>query len=165
MATCAACLRPILGRDKFLLAGTEVFHRECVRNVETSIGNRNKLEIVKLRGEVCVLRQQDRAIHELERKLSNAQRTLGARDRELSRAERDRRDLEAERDAMQRERDNALREVLLLRTMSGALTTATPTAPATAVPPEKPASTPESAETDLDDAEQRFRLLELDPLA
>lgn len=57
-ATCAACLTAIPSGDKFVLSGTEVFHRRCAPNIARSVGTRAKLEIVRLKTEALRERQE-----------------------------------------------------------------------------------------------------------
>jgi len=178
VATCAACLGTIAGRDQFILAGTEVFHRACARSIADSIGTQRQLEIIRLRQDLSATHQEaarlraeladsrnaiDRALDNQARVAGDKEKSVrGQRDAATRRAERaqvlidgaedEMRRAQKERDAMRLERDAAFAELALLRAL-GPGQSATETSPDVGPPGD-----------DLDDAEQRFRLLELDGL-
>lgn len=178
-ASCAACLRPIQPGAKFALAGTEVFHRECARSIASSIGTRQKLEIVRLRGQLASEQQEaarlrvaitdthqagERRLDEVKGRqlMSNLQNAEARRRRDESVAETE--SLRYEVRLIAKQRDDAKldaaaarTELALMQTLSGARTTAP--APVTTTP-----QAPDPPKDELDDSEQRFALLELDPL-
>jgi len=152
---------------KFALAGTEVFHVQCVSDIARSVGTRNRLHIVQLG------RTNDHAnarIVELQREI--AAKDHAERDLRLARAElhqvnaklkRLNRDMDEIVDDMRRQRDVARAELALFQDLSGARESAPPVTTQTPVP--TPVDSPTGPANDQrDDAEQRFSLLELDPL-
>ena len=168
MATCAACLEPLGGGEKFVLAGTEVFHRECAKDIASSIGHRQKQEIVRLRGLL------DRATADAEMATQRAQNFEGESRRALSdnrhlqldlaRSETNTRTLRHSVDRARDERDAAIEETRSLsvaverqrRELALHAAMGPVPAPATATPDSK-------AATDTrDDTEIRFSLLEID---
>lgn len=149
MASCAACLRPIVNGQRFVLDGTEVFHGQCAGQAYRS------------RGRLAEQRQRD-----LEAQLADTRRAAARVELEANRLRNEavsaqaqvcvlearvaglqtHRELDAERHAA---RGNELRaahaEVAALRAELAAL---------------KPASA--EPESDLDASAQRFKMLELD---
>lgn len=170
MASCAACLREIAPGAKFALAGTEVFHRECAPNIAQSIGTRQKLEIIRLRSELAAERQESARLRtaisdvqqQAERRLDAAANdALNARDRRANESRQTRQKLQTitslERDILiiTKQRDDARQDAAAARTETALLK-------ALSAPP---GTQPEEhTKEDRDDAEQRFSLLELDPL-
>lgn len=152
MASCAACLQPILRAQRFLLDGTEVFHAQCVGQAY-----RSKLRLAEQRG------------WDLERQLNDTRRAAARVESEANRHRNDamtaqaravvlegriagllhERELSAARlDAHLEELRAARNEVAALRRELAALR-----------PSE---SESERADADLDATAQRFRMLELD---
>lgn len=181
-ARCAACLQPISGRDPFVLAGTEVFHRACSTNIAQSRATRQAQRIIDLRDQVRQLTILADHHKHLESDFEDRKRQL---EREMDRLRLDRirnaptpaldlialrldRDRAiAERDAARAERDAARREAQLHQTIQGVIVaptiTPSPTTATTATPTPTPA--PETAAPEAEDSTVvRFSLLELDPL-
>lgn len=158
--SCAACLSPIDQGDKFVLSGTEVFHRRCAGNIDRSIGQRQKQEIIRLRAEVARERadaakfkidaQEEK--NTAERFIDRLHQSEGAHSSTARQLEAERvqnRALSAARSQAQRELDTARAEIQRLQI--AALERATSAIPE----PVKPKDT-------RDDTEIRFSLLELD---
>lgn len=166
-ATCATCLKPIVEREKFVLAGTEVFHARCALATGTTQSVKAKLDqtIVELTRETAMLRVQLAASRrDAEKAVEISGRIANERDK-ADAAERSWRrrldDARAERDRFAYERDKALEDLAVIRQRLGSapLVTQPPTSvPATPVA----AATPEPAKDERDDTEIRFSLLELD---
>lgn len=59
-AACAACNGPITSNDRFVLSGTEAFHRnvECIRGIARSALTRAKAETIAAREEALSLRRE-----------------------------------------------------------------------------------------------------------
>lgn len=179
--TCASCLAPIAKGQAFVIAGTEVFHRKtwCIQNIAASVGTERKLRIVEL--ETMVGRLRNEARQDADRRLDEQARIYNDVTCKL------RRDLDAQRSRdlamdsaradqisrLTRERDQLAAELrrlhgeIALRQAIGSRadqpTTVTVTAVAISATP-APEIPPEPVTPAKDDAEQRFSLLELDPL-
>jgi hypothetical protein len=145
MATCAMCQHPILTPQRFVLDGTEVMHRECARTGRTTVLQQTQRDLAAAREDTARIRRSlGERIASLERDLRVAFRSnQQLRKLELERAP-DLRAMEIERDAARREAQ-----------------TLTARAAVTADHPVEGKITPEP---EMDPTEQRFSLLELDPL-
>ena len=169
--SCAVCLQPIATGDKFLVAGTEVFHRACAqtRGTQPSIGNRRHARLVELEGQV---RQQDLEIRRLQAHLGD----LAHKESGLLRLVADLRALrdeyKSQRDLARRDRDTAAENRDIARrerndlagqlaTLTGELAALRALGPAP-VSASQTQADPAPADTGKDDTEQRFSLLELD---
>jgi hypothetical protein len=169
-ATCAACLTEISKGDPFVLSGTEVFHRRCSRQIERSIGARQRMVIADLKAKVLEERRigaearidaqsAESRVAELERDLVQAKRRAGEEQARSNRAELAetnlQRDLRVQRTAATLERNNFLRELDQLRSENQRLSSE--------VLRRAKDDLPVPAQTDLRDAtEIRFSLLEID---
>lgn len=160
--SCAICLQPITDGTKFVVAGTEVFHRGCVaaRGTRTSIGNRRHQRLIALEAENMQLRDQaaraeaaEAEVRRLREQLETSRKSFDVvtrdRDRLIDNEAEYRRQRNAalrERDEANAARDAARRELALMQQL----------AQSQASPPasEDPAR--------QDEAQERFRLLELD---
>lgn len=163
-AVCAGCTRPITGRQKFVLSGSEVFHRECVHLIPESKYWKMKQEILRMRTEI----EEERAraarlrteVNDLERDVANMRES---RNRERENAARFQREtlrasndlqtsndragrMRSERDAAVARAEAAEREVALHRALG----------------PVTQPTEPTPAKDDRDASEIRFSLLELD---
>ena len=175
-ATCAGCESPISRGEKFVLAGTEVFHRLCAEAgaIENSVLTRTRKKIVQLTKHVAnAAANADRAIRNTEAAMESCRtyekalrRTEELRDaatlESRNRQEGDRQLLvEARQRIMQLEQQ--LRESqrggerATTSFMSARQSGATTTDSAAVLPPT------EVAKDDRDDSEIRFSLLEIDP--
>lgn len=150
MATCAVCRHAIVSRQDLVVLDTEVVHRDCARGGRETVGQQLAREIASLNATMTS------AVEELRRQKADLERTLAAAAQTTARV-RDQRDEAVQQVAdlkrglagATRERDAARRRVLELEAERAALAAA--------------AAPPEPAESPIDDAVQRFRLLELDP--
>jgi hypothetical protein len=88
-AQCAACMGGIAKGDKFVLAGTEVFHRGCIANVRESLAMRQQARIAEL----------ERLIAQLKPDAFDAARLRTA----IDDANRDARNVRGERDSIEKE--------------------------------------------------------------
>src|SRR5271170_6353633 len=158
-AVCAACLQPIRSGTPFVLAGTEVFHRNasCASRIAQSVGWRTRVERDQLRIDVDEARGEiARTQHKLELTRDDRARAQEAQRRaetQLRTSDRRRQAAENDREMAIVERDRAMRELAIVRQFgqpaavsAGSVTT--------------PESTP--AKDDRDASEVRFSLLELD---
>ncbi len=180
MPSCAACLRPIHPGEKFTLASTEVFHRECAPNIAQSIGTRQKLEIIRLRSQLATEEQETARLrvaisdtHQAgERKLAEIKGGQVMQNLKASTAKKLRDEAEAalrsvrydldlitrQRDAARADATAARSELALMQTLAGSRTSApSPETTAVHVVPDPP-------KDERDDSEQQFALLELDLL-
>ena len=149
MASCAACLRPVVHAQRFVLDGTEVFHAGCVGQAYRS-----------------KLRMAEQRTRELESQLADTRRAAARVETETNRLRNEsvsaqaqvailegriaglqtQREFDAERHAARADELRAARnEVAALRIELAAL---------------KPTDT--QAEDDADASVQRFKMLELD---
>lgn len=175
-AFCAGCLHEITksGPDsRFVLAGTEVFHKRCAALISQSVLTRTRVALDTLRQRQASAAAAEAKVSRLERELADArrdaQRWLDDRNRlhhdlMATQADLDRRSeaarvasrsfdvVAAARDAAIREADQARRDLVAAR---GEIATLR----AQLRPEEPPVN-----EDHVDDAVLRFRLLELDPL-
>jgi uncharacterized coiled-coil DUF342 family protein len=167
-ARCAGCLQPIGDADKFVLANTEVFHRSCAGLVERSRSTKLALTNIELRRQVEVLRAEVAEVRRLRAAIDDANRDARAvraeRDtleRNLHRYANRNRELEAMNDELVHETQTIRRESERIRARLDALS-----AEVAGLAAASSGSSDSGAKTndDLDDAAQRFRLLELDPL-
>lgn len=162
-ATCAACLSPIAAGDRFVLSGTEVFHRTCARGINRSQRTRMELRILELERELAA----ERAAVQNLRGAADAELNIARKiKREVEGMDRDLRVARAGRDAALRdsaywqERHAAAeRSKALLRSEIDALTEA---ARVRVAPPPQGGETPAATKDDRDATEIRFSLLELD---
>ena len=149
MATCAACLQPIVRSQRFLLDGTEAFHAQCVGQAY-----RSKLRITEQRGFALERQLEDtrRAAarveveaNRLRNELTSAKSQVVVLEGRLA-GERGLRDAAMARmDAKDDELRAARREIAELRAELAAL---------------KPETG--AASDDIDATVQRFKMLELD---
>lgn len=166
MASCALCMQPIVGSQKFALSGSEVFHRECVVSHGTvnSVGNRRRLRIVELEGQVAQLEialrgaqaREQTAAEELRihrQRATDALRNSNSITEQRDEYRRQRDEARRERDEANAARDAARRELALHQTLSGAQQHA---------PPAQSASDPAPQDDGKDATEKRFSLMELD---
>lgn len=174
-ATCAGCLKDIPTGEKFVLWGTEVFHRReaCVQKIRDSIGTRHKLEIQMLRTELAQREQQVRdaqrdlrelqkndreadqmitnarvQVAELEKRVRSWEASMRRDKQHLAQLESDNQNLMSERRVLRDNLEAARAEIARLQVE--ALKRATDDLP-----------TPEVKDT-RDDTEIRFSLLEID---
>lgn len=159
-ARCAACEEPIDRGEKFVLTGTEVFHRRCAAGIRRSVRTRLELRLIDLERDIATARAE---IMELKRQ------TTDERDRTRD-AVRTRLVIEDDLRVARAARDAALRDSAYWRERGESLATELArirgeleTARAAARPP-PPVTTAETApaKDDRDATEIRFSLLELD---
>lgn len=151
----------------FVCAGTEVFHRQCAvaGGIETSVSHRQKQVIAGLRAKVHQLTADAQEAARLRTQIGDLERDLRTAKEDAHRAlQALRRESSARRDAendlvIARERIASERRLAAILELPPIQVTGPVSTPAVAAPTE-----PQEPIRDLDDAEQRFRLLELDPL-
>ncbi len=160
MVVCASCLRAIDTRgQQFVLAGTEVFHRSCAGNISNSVSVRQKNAILDAKRELIAAnsdaRQASNRVAEMEDELRVAREEIRRSTSELRQmgvtllSLRDGQRTEVNRmteelAGVRRQRDNMAAQIRELQKV------------------EPPTPTTSEENSDLDDAEKRSRLLELD---
>lgn len=153
MASCAACLQPLLTSQRFLLDGTEVFHASCIGRAYAS-----KLKVAEQR------------VRELELQLTQTRRSAARVEVEANRLRNETASRHAEQfvlagrvDNLQRELDLAQErlEMKLGELQGGRNQNAALRAEIVKVQGEAGIS-PESEADDTDASEIRFKLLEMD---
>jgi len=160
---CAVCVAEILGDEKFVLAGTEVFHVRCVKAKGTlsSVGNRRKAMLSELKTQMATLESRAQIAEARARSIESsreiAQAELVRVKEQLYEHTRLVDDYREQRDRARRERDEAVaardaarRENALMQQV-GHQTPQTPTS-----------SDPAAQDDGKDATEKRFSLLELD---
>ncbi len=170
-ARCAGCRLAIVDGEPFLIADTEVFHRACVGLISQSLTTRLKLEVIELKRRLATA-------------LSDAADAARLRTA-IDDANRDARNVRAERDTFERNLQRAQRRATEYRELAESLTTRTDTVIAASdrvarendqLRAERDRLIAESVGRDVataqgrkqkdpdqvDDAAERFRLLELD---
>jgi hypothetical protein len=180
-ATCAACLLPITAGDGFVLARTEVFHKQCA-----AAGGIARSHATKLRQELLLGKQDRERLREENRELMRRhEATIADLRRQLTYAREERENAIATKDLnvelvgrLHREKTQLEGELLntrrALATTEGQLSRAlasrdldvaarviTGTA-STFAQTQPPDPAPPPTEEKRDDAEVRFSLLELD---
>lgn len=115
-ASCALCLSPIADGERFVTAGTEVFHRQCVaaRGTRQSIGNRRHQRLVDLEGQLKqaegTRRMLERQVSEQTAHVQHACDEVRQLRRDLEAARESAGEHAAQRDEYRRQRDTARRE-------------------------------------------------------
>jgi hypothetical protein len=162
-ASCAACLAPIATGERFVLSGTEVFHRTCARGINRSKATRLELRVTELERDLQLARNNlaaSRGFGESRAQLADRiQRDKDAVDRDLQKA-RAARDA-ALRDSSYWQERFAAAERLLVRTRADA-DAAEAIRARPPPPPPQGSENPPVAKDDRDATEIRFSLLELD---
>jgi hypothetical protein len=170
VAICAACEQPIEKGERFVLAGSEVFHKtkECVSRIAASRYVRMRKEATRLARQNHLLEAENRrnadamkgAHRRIEAIRADLDGSVEAMKRQLRTAERERAEA-LSREMAARQECEMLRQVhgntvAEIRRLQGLLQEATA----------KPATAPAPAAPDVrdtrDDAQVRFSLLELD---
>jgi len=146
VATCAVCSHPIIPSQRFVIAGTEVVHRECARTGRVTLLSRTQSMLQDARVQIAELERS-----RTERSTAFMRENRRLRD-ELNQVMR-------ERDAARAERDSARAEVAL----RAAMESPAPPLPAPPPPPPRPPSTdvPVEEEVQEDPSVIRMSLLEL----
>ncbi len=152
-----------------MLAETEVFHRACASLVSQSIGTRLQLANIGLRRQVARLQAEASEATRLRTAIDDANRDArnvrAERDnllRNLNRAMARNRELEDDAESRRRYHEQLVRDHVRLNSDLERLSSEVDR-----ISRDHAARDPDSGSkqtTDLDDSEQRFRLLELDPL-
>jgi len=169
-AICAACRQPITKRDRFVIEGTEVFHRHrrCVAAIPNSVATRLQLEITDLRARAeqsdANAAYHQRRGEELGKTLSELRSKLIMAEANLDGTILDRNTWRKDAVDAQDENRRLANQIALLeqqlatarRDRVAAQTAALETAVAALPPP----ATPERA--DEDSSKVRFSLLDLD---
>lgn len=173
-ATCAACMQPITKTTRFVLSGTEAFHRSCAMNMATSRANQQALRVLEVermieisqRGmaetkRVCdgYLTRANHAVAAARAEAVAAHAAQVAAENTALVAQRACRELTSRLANVTQARDEALRERDAARSEAALHQRMGPTPAAT-----EPAATVVTAGKVAtgDDAEQRFAAMELD---
>lgn len=149
MASCAACLQPIVHGQRFVLDGTEVFHGRCAGHSYRSKGRLAEARARELEAQLADTRRSaarvEVDVNRLRNEAVSAQAQVCVLEGRVAGLQAQR-DLDAERHAARADELRAARnEIAALRIELAAL---------------RPASAP--ADEDADASVQRFKMLELD---
>lgn len=158
-ARCSGCRQPIVDKQPFVIVDVEVFHRVCITLVPQSVVTELRQRVIDRSAEVAQLRT---AIDDAKREANQARSDRDNYRRNLERAHERIENLRQIRDQFV-ERSTAFEQrVESLQNECARLGREVEKMVAAAQP--KPAEKIDSKrESDLDDSEQRFRLIELDP--
>lgn len=158
--TCAACLYPIIGRDSFVISGTEVVHKACARAGRQTELWRTREQLAEIRrAALSAISEARDTVRKATDRVEQSRRDVDAMRATVRTAEDRRRlaearcaDLENSRAATAQQRDRARqeRDAVMARSMVSQSAT--------------PESTPDTTfnENDPMGIAARFALLELD---
>lgn len=166
-------MEPITRGADFRLAGTEVFHAECVHLIAESTGTKRHLRLIEANRQLVAARETNR---QLEAELDETRIDCNRKNQRIAALERAKADTDTARETIQtlrddvergrqqlaqasRERDRAKLELAQAQTDLTAARKELETQRAAGAPP---AAAEAVSDNDYGGAEARFRLLELD---